>query len=119
MPEIPLRDATVTAGCAVCGGPLPAGRRRTYCGPTCRQRAYRIRHEPDPRGPASSGRPQPPAGSRTATGVYECDDCGERLVGERRCQSCNRYTRRAGTGGSCPACGEPITIEELLEAPTT
>jgi hypothetical protein len=53
----------VTPGCVLCGAELRragTGRRRLYCGPACRQRAYRIRdearrwrgasgHEADPR----------------------------------------------------------------------
>jgi len=38
---------------------------------------------------------------------------------KRRCPNCNRYARRVGTGGECPACGDAITITELLEAATT
>jgi len=37
-----------TPGCVLCGGELRragTGRRRLYCGPACRQRAYRIRDE--------------------------------------------------------------------------
>ncbi len=44
--------------------------------------------------------------------IYECADCGERLL-DRRCPDCNRFTRRLGTGGNCPCCGETITIDEL------
>jgi hypothetical protein len=50
-----------------------------------------------------------------ATGVYECSGCGERLTGERRCPDCNLYARKIGTGGPCPACGDIVTIEELME----
>ena len=38
----------VTAGCVLCGTELRragTGRRRLYCGGTCRQRAYRLRDE--------------------------------------------------------------------------
>jgi hypothetical protein len=37
-----------TPGCVVCGGALrraDTGRRRLYCAPACRQRAYRLRDE--------------------------------------------------------------------------
>jgi len=44
-----------------------------------------------------------------------CPDCGERLL-ECRCPDCNLFTRRVGTGGCCPACGDTILIDELLEA---
>jgi predicted RNA-binding Zn-ribbon protein involved in translation (DUF1610 family) len=53
----------------------------------------------------------------TAAVIYECPDCGERSA-ERRCPDCNLFTRRLGTGGSCPCCGETITTNEL-EALTT
>jgi hypothetical protein len=47
------RDATstfrhATPGCVVCGAEFrraAAGRRRLYCAPACRQRAYRLRDE--------------------------------------------------------------------------
>ncbi len=82
------------------------------------------RHHPhplQPRVPATRlpAAPLPAARSRTATGIYECPGCGERLAGARRCPDCNLYARRIGTGGECPACGETITITELLEAATT
>ena len=51
----------------------------------------------------------------TIPAIYECPDCGERLT-ERRCPDCNLFTRRIGTGGICPDCGDIITIDELLEA---
>jgi hypothetical protein len=37
-----------TPGCVICGAELRragTGRRRLYCGPACRQRAYRLRDE--------------------------------------------------------------------------
>jgi len=77
------------------------------------QRAYRARHAPDPATPPA---PLPAARSRTATGIYECPGCAERLAGARRCPDCNLYARRIGTGGECPARGDTITITELLEA---
>jgi hypothetical protein len=55
-------------------------------------------------------------GGGPASTVYECEDCGVRAVGEQRCEGCSRFMRRVGTGGSCPACDEPVTVAELLEA---
>ncbi len=112
MPEAPWRDASVTATCAVCLGPLPPGRARSWCSPRCRQAAYRARHR---RSATTLPLPVPATRSRTAGSVYECPGCGERLAGERRCADCNLFARRLGEGGCCPACSEIITITELLE----
>jgi len=51
--SVPSRDETSTLrhagpGCVVCGTPLRragTGRRRRYCTPACRQRAWRLRDE--------------------------------------------------------------------------
>jgi predicted RNA-binding Zn-ribbon protein involved in translation (DUF1610 family) len=59
-----------------------------------------------------------PEPTRAGVGIYQCPDCGERIIGERRCPDCNLFTRRIGTGGTCPACDEIITIDELQEATT-
>jgi hypothetical protein len=112
VPEIPSRDGTVTAAaCPICAAPLPPGRPRRWCSPRCRQTAYRRRNAPAPTAVAAPPNPMP----ATATGVYECPGCGERLAGQSRCPDCNLYARRLGTGGHCPACGDIVTIEELLE----
>jgi len=112
VPEVPWRDVSVTATCAVCQGLMPAGRARSWCSPRCRQAAYRARHRPP-----TTNLPLPAAAttSRTASGVYECPSCGDRLAGERRCSNCNLFARRLGEGGCCPACSEVITISELLD----
>jgi hypothetical protein len=46
--------------------------------------------------------------------VYECPECGERLL-ERRCPDCQLFTRKLGPGGRCLHCDEPILIEELVD----
>jgi hypothetical protein len=46
--------------------------------------------------------------------VYECAACGSRLLGEQRCEECATFMHRIGTGGNCPSCHEPVTIDELL-----
>jgi len=61
----------------------------------------------------------PETTTAAGVGVYACPDCGERLVGERRCPDCNLFARRIGTGGCCPACGETITVDELVQEAIT
>lgn len=107
----PLRDDDVTT-CPACGQPLPSRRgRQRYCSPACRQAAYRRRQQP-----AVPAGALPPARPRGASGIYECDDCGNRYAGTQWCDDCTRPCRRIGTGGSCPECDAAITIDELLTA---
>jgi hypothetical protein len=47
--------------------------------------------------------------------VYECSVCGERSVGDRRCQECHVFKRTLGLGGQCHECEQPILLAELLE----
>ncbi|MDA8033399.1 MAG: hypothetical protein M0T71_04390 [Actinomycetota bacterium] len=47
--------------------------------------------------------------------VYECDLCGERSLGEQYCEQCRTFMRRVGFGGSCPSCGDPIAVTDILE----
>jgi hypothetical protein len=90
---------------------MPAGRARHWCSHRCRQTAYRRRQHT-----TTTDLDSPPIGvHRRTLSVYECDGCGTRLVGEQRCPDCNTWARRVGTGGSCPSCGDPVTINELLE----
>ena len=116
MPESPSRDTSVTAPCPICLGPMPTGHARSWCSPRCRQAAYRARHRPPS---LALTLPSTAVDSRTASGVYECPACGDRLAGERRCQECNLFARRLGEGGCCPACSEIITINELLDIQPT
>lgn len=96
--------------CPVCAAPFtPTGRRR-YCSNNCRAAAHRRRHQPDPVATA----PVPAAGQRRAATIYECGDCGNRALGEQRCDNCSTFMTRVGYGGLCPGCQEPTTIEDLL-----
>lgn len=108
MTGSPSRNGYVTPACLACGEPLPLGRPRTTCSDACRQAAWRRRHQPDVTAPVL-----PPRRPRKAHTVYECDDCGTRILGEQRCD-CGKFMRRLGTGGLCPCCGEPIIVEDLL-----
>ena len=53
--------------------------------------------------------PRPtPAPSRHDGVTMTCPVC------ERRCGECMTFMRRAGIGGSCPCCDEPVAIAELV-----
>ena len=108
---MPSRNGSVTAACSVCGGPLPAGRPRTTCSDSCRQKAWRLRHQPQPPAPPLLT-PRP----RKDHTVYECPECETRLVGSQFCEDCHTFMRRLGDGGLSPCCGEPVTFDELLDA---
>jgi hypothetical protein len=53
-------------------------------------------------------------GELVARSVYECPECGERYLGERRCPECGRWCRRRGVGGNCPECDHVLAMVELL-----
>jgi len=113
-PQRPSRDGYATpTGCLNCGAVLPGRADQRYCGHPCRQAAHRRRTNP-PIEPAAA---LPAAGTRRAHTIYECDTCGQRLAGQQWCPDCQRPCRRLGTGGSCPSCGDPILITDLIEAP--
>lgn len=114
MPEHPSRDGSITAtGCAVCAAPLTGRADQRFCSPACRQAAHRRRTNSDIVAPAVPAR-RP----RREHTIYECDECGERLAGQQWCPQCQRPCRRIDYGGNCPSCGEPITINDLIEVPT-
>jgi len=46
--------------------------------------------------------------------VYECPGCGERMIGEQRCEQCNTFCRSLGPGGECPCRSEPVAISDLI-----
>jgi hypothetical protein len=46
--------------------------------------------------------------------IYECGGCGERFIGERRCENCNLFCGALGVGGSCPECNTPVLLDDLL-----
>ena len=106
--EVPSGDVSVTAPCAACDGPVPAGRTRQYCSPACRQDAYRRRHQP-----ARPSANLPARRSRRDGTVYACGSCESRYLGEQWCPDCNRPCQRLGAGGTCPNCEEVILSEEL------
>ncbi len=118
----PMRDVLRNASaersertCLACARP-PASARARYCSPACRQRSFRLRHGRlegvnDRRLRTELRR----RGALVAHTVYECSQCGERLVGERRCSACNLFARALGLGGRCTDCDQPMLLAELLD----
>jgi hypothetical protein len=113
-----LRNSSVSGAgrtCLVCTRP-PASARARYCSPAHRQLAFRLRHaqltcvDDTPLRAELRRR-----GALVAHTVYECGECGERLVGVRRCQSCNVFCRALGLGGRCSDCDEPVLLADLLD----
>jgi ribosomal protein L32 len=100
--------------CPLCPAPLPSARAR-YCSPACRQRAFRLRQAPRPNPDEpllrAALRRQGQLGAHT---VYECPTCGERVLGQQRCEDCGVFGRAVGLGGPCPHCDEPVLLTDLL-----
>lgn len=96
-------DAT-RRSCPVCGRPSQSSR-ATYCSQAHRQLAFRRRHA----APAPA-----PVKLPLHFIVYQCPDCEQRFLGERRCPDCNRFCRRLGAGDACPHCGDPVAVSDLL-----
>ena len=111
QPASPWRHDPVTIPCPVCGQPFTPLGRQAYCSGACRAAAYRRRRNHQPPPPAL-----PTGWPRRPITVYECDSCGNRALGDQRCDDCGTWMRRVGVGGHCPACDEPIALSELTDA---
>ncbi len=117
-PGSPWRNDMVTttaAGqlpCPVCSSGFTPIRRQRFCSPACRQAAWRAR-QPAPIALSDPG-PTGRGTSRRSSTVYACPECETRYLAEQRCPDCNHPCRRLGSGGLCPSCEEPITVDELL-----
>jgi hypothetical protein len=112
---MPIRDGSRDGrgGCLVCGGALSSPRAR-YCSRAHQQRAFRLRHQtslPDLQRLRQDLQRRRAVVAQT---IYECQSCGERLVGERRCPDCHLFTRVIGLGGHCPECDTPLLLVDLL-----
>jgi hypothetical protein len=53
-------------------------------------------------------------GQLVAHTVYECGECGERYLGERRCPDCGCFCRLVGLGGNCPECDQAVAVIDLV-----
>ena len=118
---LPIRDVLRNAPalgrermCLMCSRP-PASARARYCSAAHRQLAFRLRHSltrvDDTPLRAELRRRR----ALVAHTVYECSQCGDRVVGDRRCPSCNVFCRALGLGGRCAECDQPILLADLLE----
>ena len=104
--------------CLVCSAPLHGTRRERYCSRQCQQSAYRLRRNPGTEQLLKIWtRTLHEQQALLKQTVYECPQCGQRLVGERRCPECNFMCRKLGLGGCCPECDEPVLVLELLDLP--
>jgi hypothetical protein len=99
----PVRDDGATMRCGFCDAVTSRRGRSLYCNDDCRKAAWRARHSA----------PTPPVPAKSTT-VYECDGCGERYLGDQRCETCNTWCRKVGSGGSCPHCDEAVAITDLI-----
>jgi predicted RNA-binding Zn-ribbon protein involved in translation (DUF1610 family) len=106
----PSRDDPGTTPCPVCQQTFTPAARQTYCSTTCRKTAFRRRHQQ-----SGTAVTVPAARPRREYTVYECPGCGERLLGEQRCQDCLTVAHRVGIGGSCPHCEQPVAITDLID----
>lgn len=107
-------NQTPAVTCPVCATAFTPVRRQRYCTPACRQAAWRARH-PSPQ-PAVT---VPPATHRRTSTVYQCPTCETRYLGQQWCHDCNHPCTRLDHGGHCPHCDEPVTINDLLNPPST
>ncbi len=99
--------------CLVCL--LPARGRSAYCSDAHRVQAHRLRHRQtldfQPDAPQAELHRRRQLAAHT---VYECEECGERFLGQQQCPQCRRFFRTAGLGGLCPGCDQPLLVTELL-----
>jgi hypothetical protein len=81
--------------CPMCGRTFPIEGRSIYCGPTCRQRAFRLRRRQVHRSTLPYLTEMLRRERRlTAQTIYECPSGNQRFLGERRCGDCNLMCRR-------------------------
>jgi hypothetical protein len=86
------------------GGATPPVGRQLYCSTACRKTAFRRRHQqPGPTVTVPAARPRP-----RDHRLRMAPDCGDRYLGEQRCESCGTFARRVGIGGACPNCDWPV-----------
>ncbi len=103
--RLPGPSRSLRGSCLVCGAAFHQQGRGTYCSSACRQVAYRWRR--------SAARRAAPERHPLLAVVYECPECEQRYLDERRCPECNLFCRRIGIGGGCPSCEEVVALTDL------
>jgi ribosomal protein L32 len=113
--DTPMREGSRDGpgGCLMCGGDVLSPRAK-YCERACQQAAYRLRHTTPAVDVTSVRKALQHRKALVAHTIYECGECGERFVGERRCSDCGLFCRALGLGGSCSECDTPILLDDLL-----
>jgi hypothetical protein len=114
-PQTPIREGSRDGqgGCLVCSKDTPSTRAK-YCGRAHQQRSYRLRHQTPTADLTLVRKELQRRKALVAHTIYECGGCGERFVGIRRCESCNRFCAALGPGGACPDCDRPVLVDDLL-----
>ncbi len=114
VPELPPRDGPATApGCPVCAAALHGRGDRRYRSAACRQAAHRRRRIALPAPVRLPGR------SRGEHTVYECAECGQRLVGEQWCPTPTPVSAHRTLGEPCPPAANPIAVTNIRSRPCT
>src|SRR4051812_36683224 len=113
--DVPMRDVSREgfASCLVCGKALTS-RRARYCSRAHQQRAFRLRQQTDQPDLLRLRHELQRRRALVAHTLYECPNCSERLIGERRCPDCHLFARAVGLGGHCPECDTPVLLADLL-----
>ncbi|HUY63313.1 MAG TPA: hypothetical protein VMV14_02195 [Acidimicrobiales bacterium] len=101
--------------CPVCQRSFTPVGRQKFCTDACRAAAYRRRRDANRPTTLTVPNTQP----RRPITVYECDNCGNRALGQQRCPDCSTFMRKIGLGGECPSCGDPVAVTELLAQEVT
>jgi hypothetical protein len=81
----------------------------------CKQRTFRLRRRQAALPAVTAVRQEVKRQQQLlAHTVDECPGCQERLLGKRRCPSCQLFCGALGVGGHCPECDQPILLSDLL-----
>jgi hypothetical protein len=87
--DTPMREGSRDGqgGCVLCAKDVPS-KRAKYCTRACQQRSYRLRRHRPTLDVTSVRQALQRRKALLAHTIYQCGGCGERFVGERRCDEC-------------------------------